>query len=107
MQLQKTLDQRQAYLSNLQNGQSALSEVDSTLGSLTDLLQQAQNIASGREEPPESGLNWPPNPFAPKAKPPQKGGLDRVFQRAYLTYAPARHKCQGKGYVTFQQRPVQ
>src|SRR5689334_12303152 len=46
MQLQKTLDQRQAYLANLQHGQSALSEVDSTLGSLTDLLQQAQNIAS-------------------------------------------------------------
>ncbi len=46
MQLQKTLDQRQAYLSNLQNGQSALSEVDSSLGSLTDILQQAQNIAS-------------------------------------------------------------
>ena len=46
MQLQKTLDQRQAYLTNLQHGQSALSEVDSTLGSLTDLLQQAQNIAS-------------------------------------------------------------
>lgn len=46
MQLQKTLGQRGAYATNLQNTQSQLSEVDSSLGSLTDLLQQAQNIAS-------------------------------------------------------------
>lgn len=46
IQLQKTLDLRQGYLINLQTGQSQLSEVDSTLGNLTDLLQQAQNIAS-------------------------------------------------------------
>jgi flagellar hook-associated protein 3 FlgL len=46
MQIQKTLDQRDAYAKNLQNTQNQLSEVDSSLGNLTDLLQQAQNIAS-------------------------------------------------------------
>ena len=46
MQLQKTLEQRDAYSKNLQNAQSQLSEVDSSLGDLTDLLQQAQTIAS-------------------------------------------------------------
>lgn len=45
-QLQKTLEQRQAYSGNLRQANSQLSEVDSTLGDLTDLLQQAQNIAS-------------------------------------------------------------
>ena len=39
-------------------------------------------------------------PLCPKSKTAQKGGLDGVFQHAYLTYAPARHKCQGKVYVT-------
>lgn len=46
LQLQKTLDQRDAYSKNLQNAQSQLGEVDSSLGDLGDLLQQAQNIAS-------------------------------------------------------------
>ena len=46
LQLQKTLDQRDAYAKNLQNAQSQLGEVDSSLGDLGDLLQQAQNIAS-------------------------------------------------------------
>jgi len=46
MQLQKTLDQRDAYSKNLQNAQGQLSQVDSSLGNLTDLLQQAQTIAS-------------------------------------------------------------
>src|SRR5579884_4109458 len=46
MQLQKTLEQRDAYSKNLDNAQSQLSEVDSTLGDLTDLVQQAQTIAS-------------------------------------------------------------
>lgn len=46
MQLQKTLGRRQAYATNLTTANSQLSEVDSTLGSLTDLLQQAQSIAS-------------------------------------------------------------
>jgi flagellar hook-associated protein 3 FlgL len=45
-QLQKTLEQRQSYSNNLQQANSQLSEVDSTLGDLTDLLQQAQTIAS-------------------------------------------------------------
>lgn len=45
-QLQKTLEQRSGYSTNLQNATSQLSEVDSTLGNLTDLLQQAQTIAS-------------------------------------------------------------
>lgn len=45
-QLRKTLEQRTGFLDNLQQAGSHLSEVDSTLGSLTDLLQQAQDIAS-------------------------------------------------------------
>jgi flagellin-like hook-associated protein FlgL len=45
-QLQKTLEQRSGYATNLQNATSQLSEVDSTLGNLTGLLQQAQTIAS-------------------------------------------------------------
>ena len=46
LQLQKTLDQRAAYLTNLQQSQSQLSEVDSTLSDLTGLVTQAQTIAS-------------------------------------------------------------
>lgn len=46
MQLQKLLEQRQAYADNLKHAQSQLGEVDSTLGDVTDLLQQAQQIAS-------------------------------------------------------------
>ncbi len=45
-QLKKTLQQRDAYSQNLRHAQSQLGEVDSTLSDVTDLLQQAQNIAS-------------------------------------------------------------
>ncbi|MDQ3439467.1 MAG: hypothetical protein M3478_03860 [Planctomycetota bacterium] len=45
-QLRKTLEQRGAYLGNVKQAGSHLGEVDSTLGDLTDLLQQAQDIAS-------------------------------------------------------------
>src|SRR4051794_41041326 len=45
-QLQKTLEQRQAFSTNLQQASSQLGETDSTLGDLTSLLQQAQTIAS-------------------------------------------------------------
>jgi len=46
MQLQRTLDQQNTYLNNLQQSQTQLSEVDSTLGNLNDLVTQAQSIAS-------------------------------------------------------------
>ncbi len=46
MQLNQTLTQRQAYSANLNTAQSQLSEVDSTLGSVTNLIQQAQQVAS-------------------------------------------------------------
>lgn len=45
-QLRKTLERSQAYVANLKQASSQLGEVDSTLGSITDLLQQAQSIAS-------------------------------------------------------------
>ncbi|HEV2293621.1 MAG TPA: flagellin hook IN motif-containing protein [Tepidisphaeraceae bacterium] len=45
-QLRKTLEQRAAYLGNVKQAGSHLGEVDATLGDLTDLLQQAQDIAS-------------------------------------------------------------
>jgi flagellar hook-associated protein 3 FlgL len=45
-QLRKTLEQRAAYAANLKFAASHLSEVDTTLGDLTDLLRQAQTIAS-------------------------------------------------------------
>lgn len=45
-QLQKTLEQRKAYATNLESAGSHLSEVDSTLGDLGDLLREAQTIAS-------------------------------------------------------------
>ena len=45
-QLNKTLQQRTAYSTNLQNATSQLGQVDSSLGDLTDVLQQAQTIAS-------------------------------------------------------------
>src|SRR5689334_6184418 len=45
-QLQKLLEQRQAYSDNLKSAGSQLGEVDSTLGDLGDLLKQAQTIAS-------------------------------------------------------------
>jgi flagellar hook-associated protein 3 FlgL len=45
-QLQKLMEQRQAYADNLKHAQSQLGEVDSSLGDLTDILKQAQQIAS-------------------------------------------------------------
>jgi flagellin-like hook-associated protein FlgL len=45
MQLRKLLEQRDAYATNLKSAGSQLSEVDSTLGDVTDLLQQAQTLA--------------------------------------------------------------
>src|SRR6476646_3095907 len=45
-QLQKTLETRDSYLTNLQHAQSTLSEADTAMGDLTSLLQQAQQIAS-------------------------------------------------------------
>src|ERR1041384_8139377 len=45
-QLQKTLEQRETYLTNLGGAQSQLSEVDSTMGDLSELLNQAKTIAS-------------------------------------------------------------
>src|SRR5881398_2791742 len=46
MQLQKTLESRQAYLDNISTASGQLSQVDTTIGSVTDLLQQAQSLAS-------------------------------------------------------------
>jgi flagellar hook-associated protein 3 len=45
-QLHKTLEQRQAYAENLKQAGNQLSEVDTSLGDLSGLLQQAQTIAS-------------------------------------------------------------
>jgi flagellar hook-associated protein 3 FlgL len=45
-QLRKTLESRLAYSDNLRYAGSHLSEVDSTMASLSDLLRQAQTIAS-------------------------------------------------------------
>ncbi len=45
-QLQKLLEQRQAYADNLRHAQNHLSEVDSSLGDLTALIDEAQSIAS-------------------------------------------------------------
>jgi flagellar hook-associated protein 3 len=45
-QIRKTLEQRQSYAENLKQAGSQLSEVDSSLGTLSDLLNQAQQIAS-------------------------------------------------------------
>src|SRR5947207_6751385 len=45
-QLQKTLESRKAYGDNLKQAGDHLGEVDSTMGDLTDLLKQAQTIAS-------------------------------------------------------------
>jgi flagellar hook-associated protein 3 FlgL len=55
-QLQKTLEQRGVFLTNLRSAKSRLSEVDSTLSDLTDLVRQAQQIASanvGSDVPPD------------------------------------------------------
>ncbi len=45
-QLQKTLDYRTQYSTNINSGKDQLNEVDSTLGDLNTLLVQAQSIAS-------------------------------------------------------------
>src|SRR5438105_906901 len=45
-QLQKTLEQRQGFAANLQHAGSQLGEVDTTLGDLTNILQQAQTLAA-------------------------------------------------------------
>lgn len=45
-QLRKTLEQRSAYEVNLRQATSHLSQVDSTLGDIGGLLQQAQTLAS-------------------------------------------------------------
>src|SRR4051812_50218381 len=45
-QLQKALEQRKAYADNISQAQGQLGEVDATLGDLTELLKQAQTIAS-------------------------------------------------------------
>ena len=45
-QLQKTLESRKAFADNLRQAGDHLGEVDSTLGDLSDLLKQAQMIAS-------------------------------------------------------------
>src|SRR3954470_236453 len=46
MQLHKTLERRAGYLTNVQQASTQLGEIDSTLGDMTGLLQQAQQIAS-------------------------------------------------------------
>ena len=46
IQLQKVLEQRKAFSDNINAARSQLSEVDSTLGDLSELLLQAQTIAS-------------------------------------------------------------
>ena len=58
-QLQKTLEQRQSFLTNLTRARNHLSEVDSTLGDLNDLIQRAQEIASanvGSDVPPDQRI---------------------------------------------------
>lgn len=45
MQLRKQLEKQQAYMSNIQQATSQLSEVDNTLSDVTDVLRQAQTIA--------------------------------------------------------------
>lgn len=46
IQLQRTLERREAYSDNLNAAKSRLSLVDSTLGDVTDILQQVQSLAS-------------------------------------------------------------
>ena len=46
MQIRKLLEQRMGYEDNLKQASSHLSEVDTTLGDMTDLLRQAQTLAS-------------------------------------------------------------
>jgi flagellar hook-associated protein 3 FlgL len=46
MQIRKLLEQRIGYEDNLKQASSHLSEVDTTLGDMSDLLRQAQTLAS-------------------------------------------------------------
>src|SRR5436190_15975589 len=46
LQLQKTLEQRNGFLDNLTRASNHLGDVDTTLGDVTGLLDQAQSIAS-------------------------------------------------------------
>src|SRR4051812_39799592 len=46
MQIRKLLEQRSGYEDNLKQAASHLSEVDTTMGDMTDLLRQAQTLAS-------------------------------------------------------------
>ncbi|MGN6505010.1 MAG: flagellar hook-associated protein FlgL [Tepidisphaeraceae bacterium] len=46
MQLRRTLEKGNAYAANLSSAQSNLGNVDSTLGDISDLLNQAQSLAS-------------------------------------------------------------
>jgi flagellar hook-associated protein 3 FlgL len=46
MTLQKSMDKQNAYLTNVQQAQSQLGEMDSTLGDLNSLITQTQTIAS-------------------------------------------------------------
>lgn len=46
IQMQKSLERRQAYADNITHAKNQLSRVDSSLGDLTDLLRQADQIAS-------------------------------------------------------------
>lgn len=46
LQIRKTLEQRQTYAGTLQYASSHLSEVDSTMGDLAQLLRDAQQLAS-------------------------------------------------------------
>jgi flagellar hook-associated protein 3 FlgL len=46
MQLQKTIENRTAYLDNITKASSQLSQVDQTVEDVSDLLQQAQSLAS-------------------------------------------------------------
>jgi flagellin-like hook-associated protein FlgL len=46
MQLRKLIEQRQSYATNLSAASSTLSEVDSTLENVTEILREAQQIAS-------------------------------------------------------------
>ncbi len=46
VQIRKTLEKREAYDNNLRRAGNALSEVDSTLGDVTNLLLEAEQIAS-------------------------------------------------------------
>ncbi len=58
-QLRKTLERRMAYLNNLSQATIHLGEVESTLGEITNLVREAQQIAVanvGSDVPPDSRL---------------------------------------------------